>query len=127
MRGAGAEQAAADCHCSAQVTTSPNKTEGKRRDVASEPSSVPSSLCTCICIGHIKGIGAYASQVLDILSHVNKRVRGHEQIKLPLDALLDLYLADTSAPLVKNFAIVYVEMAVDRCSPEQQLAAVCSH
>lgn len=63
-------------------------------------------------------------QVLEILSHVNKRVRGHEHIKLPLDALLDLYLLDTSAPLVKNFAIVYVEMAMDRCSPEQQLKAV---
>lgn len=71
---------------------------------------------------------ACALQVLDILSHVNKRVRGHEQIKLPLDALLDLYLSDTSAPLVKNFAIVYVEMAMDRSSPEQQLAAVsCFH
>ena len=71
---------------------------------------------------------ACALQVLDILSHVNKRVRGHEQIKLPLDALLDLYLSDTSAPLVKNFAIVYVEMAMDRSSTEQQLAAVsCFH
>ena len=49
-------------------------------------------------------------QVLDILSHVNKRVRGHEQIKLPLQALLDLFLADTSPPLVS--------------SVEQQLAAV---
>lgn len=71
---------------------------------------------------------ACALQVLEILSHVNKRVRGHEQIKLPLEALLDLYLSSTSAPLVKNFAIVYVEMAMDRSSPQQQLAAVsCFH
>lgn len=59
-----------------------------------------------------------------MLSHVNKRVRGHDQIKLPLDALLDLYLADTSALLVKNFAVVYVEMAMDRSTQEQQAAAV---
>lgn len=62
--------------------------------------------------------------MLDILSHVNKRVRGHEQIKLPLEALLDLFLAETSAPLVKNFAVVYVEMAMERSSVEQQVAAV---
>lgn len=66
------------------------------------------------------------AQVLEMLSHVNKRVRGHDQIKLPLDALLDLYLSDTSAPLVKNFAIVYVEMAMDRSPQHQQTTAVCS-
>ena len=61
-----------------------------------------------------------------MLSHVNKRVRGHDQIKLPLDALLDLYLSDSSAPLVKNFAVVYVEMAMDRSLQDQQTAAVVS-
>ena len=60
-----------------------------------------------------------------MLSHVNKRVRGHDQIKLPLDALLDLYLSNTSGPLVKNFAVVYVEMAMERSLQDQQLAAVC--
>ena len=59
-----------------------------------------------------------------MLSHVNKRVRGHDQIKLPLDALLDLYLTDASAPLVKNFAIVYIEMAMERNTEDQQAAAV---
>ena len=65
-------------------------------------------------------------QVLEMLSHVNKRVRGHDQIKLPLDALLDLYLSEASVPLVKNFAVVYVEMAMDRSTQEQQAAAVRS-
>lgn len=59
-----------------------------------------------------------------MLSHVNKRVRGHDQIKLPLNALLDLYLTDASTPLVKNFAIVYVEMAMERSTEDQQAAAV---
>ena len=59
-----------------------------------------------------------------MLSHVNKRVRGHDRIKLPLDALLDLYLTDASAPLVKNFAIVYIEMAMERSTEDQQAAAV---
>ncbi|DBB07277.1 TPA: hypothetical protein ACH3X3_008782 [Trebouxia sp. C0006] len=63
-------------------------------------------------------------KVLEMLSHVNKRVRGHDQIKLPLDALLDLYLTDASAPLVKNFAIVYIEMAMERSTEDQQAAAV---
>ena len=67
---------------------------------------------------------SHCVQVLEMLSHVNKRVRGHDQIKLPLDALLDLYLSDSSAPLVKNFAVVYVEMAMDRSLQDQQTAAV---
>ena len=59
-----------------------------------------------------------------MLSHVNKRTRGHDHIKLPLDALLELYLSDTSVPLVKNFAVVYIEMAMERSPPDQQAAAV---
>ena len=59
-----------------------------------------------------------------MLSHVTKRVRGRDRTKLPLDALLDLYLSASPVPLVDTFAIVAVEMAMDRSAPEQQAAAV---
>ena len=72
-----------------------------------------------------------AEQVLEILSHVNKRIKGHAAIGLPLDALLDLALAPDSKPLVQNFGLVYAEMACDRAPPGQRWAAVrcprCGH
>ena len=63
-------------------------------------------------------------QVLELLSHVNKRIKGHTDIQLPLEQLLDLYHAKDTAPLVRNFALVYVEMAFERASPEQRGALV---
>ena len=65
-------------------------------------------------------------QVLEILSHVNKRVRGHASIKMPLDVLLALYAEPSSAPLVRNFALVYLEMAYARATEEARLAVVRS-
>ena len=62
--------------------------------------------------------------MLEILSHVNKRVRGHASIKMPLDALLALYAEPSSAPLVRNFALVYLEIAFERASEEARLAVV---
>jgi hypothetical protein len=58
--------------------------------------------------------------VLELLSHVNKRVKGHNEIQLPLEQLLDLYKAPASPVLVRNFALVYVEMAFERASKEQR-------
>lgn len=64
--------------------------------------------------------------MLEILSHVNKRVRGHASIKMPLDPLLALYAEPSSAPLVRNFALVYLEMAYERATEEAKLAVVRS-
>ena len=69
---------------------------------------------------------ACARQVLEILSHVNKRVRGHSGIHMPLDALLAQYAAPGSAPLVRNFALVYLEMAFERAPEDARLAVVRS-
>lgn len=109
---AGAEQIITCCAWAVEV---PSRTHQE------ESESAVISTCT-ILAAQISCL--YRAQVLEMLSHVNKRVRGHDQIKLPLDALLDLYLTDASAPLVKNFAIVYVEMAMERSTEDQQAAAV---
>lgn len=61
-----------------------------------------------------------ALQVLELLTHVNKRVKGHDEIQLPLEQLLDLYKAPGSSLLVRNFALVYVEMAFERASTEDK-------
>lgn len=63
-------------------------------------------------------------KVLEMLGHINKRVRDHAHIQLPLDALLDLYLPSTAPPLVSNFSVVYVEMAFERASQDARLAVL---
>ncbi|KAL0389274.1 UNVERIFIED_CONTAM: Proteasome adapter and scaffold protein ECM29 [Sesamum calycinum] len=58
------------------------------------------------------------NKVIEILSHVNKRVKHQLEISLPLSELWKLYVESTAAPMVRNFCIVYVEMAIDRVHKE---------
>ena len=71
------------------------------------------------CAIHIPNV-----QVLELLSHVNKRVKGHDNIKLPLLPLLEVYNQENAPPLVRNFSLVYVEMACDRATLEERFEAV---
>lgn len=58
------------------------------------------------------------NKVIEILSHVNKRVKHQLDIGLPLSELWNLYIEPNAAPMVKNFCIVYVEMAFERVQIE---------
>lgn len=51
---------------------------------------------------------------MEILSHVNKRVKHHPEIGLPLVQLWSMYREFSGAPMVRNFCVVYIEMAFDR-------------
>jgi len=64
-------------------------------------------------------------QVLAILSHVNTRLQSLPSVALPVDALCSLYSSSTS-PLVRNFALVYIERGAERSSPEERLRLVPS-
>lgn len=57
---------------------------------------------------------------MSILAHINKRVRPKTNIKLPLASLLDLVCTEevTKSIFVKNFGIMYLEMAYDRLTEE---------
>ncbi|KAF5447658.1 hypothetical protein F2P56_033192 [Juglans regia] len=57
---------------------------------------------------------AVRNKVLEILSHVNKRVKHQLEIGLPLLELWKLYSEANAAPMVRNFCIVYIEMAFER-------------
>lgn len=57
-------------------------------------------------------------QVLEILSHVNKRVKHDPVIGLPLLELWNIYNEANAAPMVRNFCIVYIEMAFERAPVE---------
>ncbi|XP_026417380.1 proteasome adapter and scaffold protein ECM29-like [Papaver somniferum] len=61
---------------------------------------------------------AVRKKVMEILTHVNKRVKNQLQISLPVSELWKMYIEANAAPMVKNFCIVYIEMAFDRLSLE---------
>ncbi|KAL5580309.1 hypothetical protein UlMin_012751 [Ulmus minor] len=63
---------------------------------------------------------AVRKKVLEILSHVNKRVKHQLEIGLPLAVLWNVYSEANAAPMVRNFCIVYVEMAFDRVPKEEK-------
>uniref|UniRef100_A0A2N9FXH9 Proteasome component Ecm29 N-terminal domain-containing protein n=1 Tax=Fagus sylvatica TaxID=28930 RepID=A0A2N9FXH9_FAGSY len=58
--------------------------------------------------------------VLEILSHVNKRVKHHLEIGLPLLELWKMYSEANAAPMVRNFCIVYIEMAFERVQVKEK-------
>lgn len=58
------------------------------------------------------------------MSHVNKRVKHHHEIGLPLLELWKLYTDPAASPMVRNFAIVYVEMAFER-APAKVRSSPC--
>lgn len=45
---------------------------------------------------------------------MNKRVKHQPEIVLPLQELWKLYMEANATSMVKNFAIVYIEMAFER-------------
>lgn len=63
-------------------------------------------------------------QVLELLNHINKRVKALPSTQLPLIPLVNLALDGSSGPMVRSFALVYVELGQPRALPQQQLDAV---
>nr|GMC74899.1 proteasome-associated protein ECM29 homolog isoform X1 [Ipomoea batatas] len=59
-------------------------------------------------------------QVIEILSHVNKRVKHQPDIGLPLSELWQLYEESSAFSMVRNFCIVYIEMAIERARKEEK-------
>ncbi len=53
-------------------------------------------------------------KVLELLVHVNRRVRDNEAIQLPVDALLAQYSDPEAVAFVLNFTIIYLKMGYPR-------------
>lgn len=62
--------------------------------------------------------------MLELLNHINKRVKALPGTALPLLPLVRLALAAESGPMVRSFALVYVELGQPRAPAAEQLAAV---
>lgn len=56
---------------------------------------------------------ANVALLMQLFKHVNARVNAMREVKLPTTALLELY-ARAEAPMVRNFALVYAEKALER-------------
>ena len=63
-------------------------------------------------------------KVLEILSHVNKRLKAVPAMPLPLEDLTALYVNEERPPTVRNFALIYVEQAHARAAPEARAAHI---
>eukprot|EP00124_Ichthyophonus_hoferi_P004629 Ihof_evm1s534 gene=Ihof_evmTU1s534 len=64
------------------------------------------------------------AKVMEVLTHINKRVKGQPTIKLPTEVLL-LQLLDTNlSPFVHNFTLIYFEMGFLRMNQADQLTKV---
>lgn len=58
--------------------------------------------------------------VMEILSHINKRVKHRPEISLPMLELWKIYTEPTSSTMVRNFCILYIEMAFERLPTEEK-------
>ncbi|CAH1774881.1 unnamed protein product [Owenia fusiformis] len=63
-------------------------------------------------------------KVMELLTHINKRVKSRPKIQLPVDDLLKQYMSPDATAFITNFTILYVKMGVSRLPPEQQGALV---
>ncbi|KAL1347958.1 uncharacterized protein [Arachis hypogaea] len=74
-----------------------------------------------LCISSLSSnSAAVRNKVLEILSHVNKRVKLQPDIGLPLSELWELYSESGATPIIRNFCIVYIEMAFQRVSAKEK-------
>lgn len=65
---------------------------------------------------------------MEILSHINKRVKHRPEISLPMLDLWRIYAESSSSTIVRNFCIVYIEMAFERLPSEvSSFALLISH
>jgi len=55
-------------------------------------------------------------QVLEVLTHVNKRVKQQTSIPLPLFTLVAQFADPSATPLQRNFYLIYIDMAITRSS-----------
>ncbi|XP_053690406.1 proteasome-associated protein ECM29 homolog [Sabethes cyaneus] len=58
-------------------------------------------------------------KVMEILTHINKRLKSRNQIQIPLGPLLQQYQQSSSSFLI-NFAIIYITMGFPRMTVEEQ-------
>ncbi|CAL4121852.1 unnamed protein product, partial [Meganyctiphanes norvegica] len=65
-------------------------------------------------------------KVMELLIHVNRRVKDHENIQLPVEALLKQYQDPQATTFVTNFSIIYIKMGYPRLDMNKQVELIPS-
>uniref|UniRef100_A0A1I8HBE9 Proteasome-associated protein ECM29-like protein n=1 Tax=Macrostomum lignano TaxID=282301 RepID=A0A1I8HBE9_9PLAT len=59
--------------------------------------------------------------ILELLVHINKRLRSRSQIQLPIDSLIKQYANPDNSFFITNFSIIYIKMGFPRMPRPKQL------
>ncbi|KAH8402377.1 hypothetical protein KR009_011602, partial [Drosophila setifemur] len=59
-------------------------------------------------------------KVVEVLTHIKRRLSSRGQVQIPVEALLDQYAAEDSSMFLKNFAIIFIAMGFPRLPLEEQ-------
>lgn len=60
-------------------------------------------------------------QILELLVHINKRLRSRQSVMLPVENLINLYKEHKRSVFVTNFAHIYVIMGYPRSNKEDRM------
>lgn len=63
------------------------------------------------------------NKVVEVLTHIKRRITSRPQVQIPVEALLDQYKAAAGqSPFLQNFAIIFITMGYPRLTLEQRSA-----
>ncbi|KAJ2370558.1 proteasome component M29, partial [Coemansia sp. RSA 2610] len=65
-------------------------------------------------------------KVIALLSQINKKLKGHLEIKLPIDSMIETTFGKGAAGFSQGFRLMYIGMAIE-VAEEQQLVAAIPH
>lgn len=63
-------------------------------------------------------------QVVEVLTHIKRRITSRPKIKLPVEVLLEQYLQGKDSPILQNFTLIFIQMGFPRLSLEERSALV---
>lgn len=63
-------------------------------------------------------------KVMELLVHINKRLKSRPNVQLPVDTLITQFQDPTASSIITNFSIIYIKMGFPRLDKEKQATLV---
>ncbi|XP_062591295.1 proteasome adapter and scaffold protein ECM29-like [Saccostrea cucullata] len=67
---------------------------------------------------------AVRKKVMELLVHVNKRLKSRPKVLLPVEQLINQYRDPQATSIITNFSIIYIRMGYPRLAPDKQAELV---